>query len=1060
MSVPIPQPPRIPFIGNVASLDREVPINGFILLAKQYGEIYKLDLLGRTVISVNSYALANEVSNESKFKKVVGAALVQVRHLVGDGLFTAYNDEPNWAIAHRLLMPAFNTMSVRDMFEDMRDLCDQLLLKWERFGPENIIDPADDYTRVALDTIALCSMSYRLNSFYTNDQPKFAEAMTDFLKECFLRASRPSIVQAMMPGATAKFEEDKKFMTSVAERILNERRENPIDKKDLLNTMLLSKDPKTGQGLPDEAIINNLLTFLIAGHETSSGMMSFMTYYLIKNPETWRKLQNEVDEVTGGEPLQVQDLSKLNYLQAVMRETLRLAPTAPSRAVSPVEDVVLGGKYAVKAGAPIMMQAWTAQRDIAVWGDDANEFRPERMLDGKFEALPPNAWQPFGFGTRACIGRPFAWQEVQLIIASVAQKFDLFFDDPSYTLELQMGLTVKPKNLRIRAKRRDVSPRLYASPSSHLLQERTQKSTTQTTAPPVPVSGAKVPMYALYGSNTGTSEAFSQRIANNAPSFGFSPKLGTLDSITGSLPTDGPIVIVTASYEGQPADNAAKFVDWLSSLNADELKGVQFAIFGCGNSDWVKTYQRIPHLCDQVIEARGGERLLPIATGDSSKGNFFEVFDEFEAGLWKALTEKYSTTQSQSTSIGFEVTTVDTGASRAAALRQTDTAFGVVVENRILTKPGHPVKRHIEFELPEGLTYRAGDYLSILPQNPVRDVRRVLAYFSLSNEQMVVLSSVGPTSLPTDKPVSLYDILLGYVELSQPATTQDVRIMIDVSAPNSPAHTALEEMRTNYQEKILAPRLSVLDILEQYPKDSIKLSLGVFLKMLPPMRVRQYSISSSPLWNPQHATLTVSVLEEQALAGGDKVFLGVGSNYLSGLMKGDKVQMGVRASAVGFKLPEDPKVPILAYAAGSGLAPLRGFIQERAMQKSSGRDVAKILLFFGCRYEDGDYIYKEELQEWVKLGVLDMRPAFSREEDKSEGCRYIQDRLWKDKDEVTELFSKNAQSFICGSNKIAKGVIAKSVDILKTYHPNLTEEEASQRLEKIMQGRYATDVFD
>ncbi|KAK7438635.1 hypothetical protein VKT23_017968 [Stygiomarasmius scandens] len=1057
MSVPIPQPPRIPFIGNVTSLDREVPINGFILLAKQYGEIYKLDLLGRSVIVINSYALANEVSNESKYKKYVGAALVQVRHLVGDGLFTAYNDEPNWAIAHRLLMPAFNTMAIRDMFEDMRDICDQLLLKWERFGPENVIDPSDDYTRVALDTIALCSMSYRLNSFYTKDQPKFAEAMTDFLKECFLRASRPSIVQAMMPGSTAKFEADRQFMTSVAERILNERRANPIDKKDLLNTMLLSKDPKTGQSLPDDAIIKNLLTFLIAGHETSSGMMSFMTYYLIKNPETWRKLQNEVDEITGGEPIQIQDLSKLNYLQAVMRETLRLAPTAPARTVTPVEDVVLGGKFFIKAGTSVMIQSWMSQRDPAVWGEDANEFRPERMLDGRFESLPPNAWQPFGFGTRACIGRPFAWQEVQLIMASVAQKYDLFFDDPSYTLELQMGLTVKPKGLRIRAKRRTLGPRLYASPSSHFLQEHTQKSPIQSKAPSTPLTGTNVPMYALYGSNTGTSEAFAQRIANNAPSYGFAPKLGTLDSTTGNLPTDGPVVIVTASYEGQPADNAAKFVDWLSSLKSDELKGVQFAVFGCGNSDWVKTFQRIPLLCDQTIEARGGERLMKIGTGDSGKGNFFEIFDEFEADLWKTLTEKYSTTQSQSTSVGFEVTTVDTGASRAAALRQSDTALGTVKENRILTKPGHPVKRHIEFELPEGLTYRAGDYLSILPQNPPRDVHRVLAHFSLSNEQMVILSSVGPTSLPTDKPVSLYEILLGYVELSQPATTQDIRMMIDGATDS--ARVALEDMKGNYQEKVLAPRLSVLDILEQYPKD-IKLDLGVFLRMLPPMRVRQYSISSSPLWNPQHATLTISVLESRSLADENKTFLGVGSNYLSQLLPGDRVQMSVRASAAAFHPPEDPSVPIIAYAAGSGLAPLRGFIQERAMQKSSGRDVGKVLLFFGCRSPDADYIYEEELSEWVKLGVLDIRPAFSRAPEESGGCKYIQDRLWSDRNDVTDLIKGNAQSFICGSNRIAKEVVAKSVDILRVYHPNLSQEEAAQKLEQVLQGRYATDVFD
>jgi cytochrome P450 / NADPH-cytochrome P450 reductase len=256
---------------------------------------------------------------------------------------------------------------------------------------------------------------------------------------------------------------------------------------------------------------------------------------------------------------------------------------------------------------------------------------------------------------------------------------------------------------------------------------------------------------------------------------------------------------------------------------------------------------------------------------------------------------------------------------------------------------------------------------------------------------MVILSSTGPTSLPTSKPVSLHDLFHGYVELSQPATTQDLRILLDIASSDL-TRASLEDLKNHYQENVLSARLSVLDILEKHPKEDIPLPVGVFLRMLPSMRVRQYSISSSPLWNPQHVTLTVSVIESPSLADEKKTFLGVGSNYLSQLLPGDRVQMSVRASHAGFHPPEDPSTPILAYAAGSGLAPLRGFIQERAIQKKSGRSgVGKVLLFFGCRDPEGDYIYKEEMEEWSKLGVLDVRPAFSRVEEKSEGCRYIQE---------------------------------------------------------------------
>ncbi|KAL0562835.1 hypothetical protein V5O48_019243, partial [Marasmius crinis-equi] len=318
------------------------------------------------------------------------------------------------------------------------------------------------------------------------------------------------------------------------------------------------------------------------------------------------------------------------------------------------------------------------------------------------------------------------------------------------------ALTVKPKDLFIRARLRSAGPALFKAP-----RVQVKSAIAPQTAPPtLATSDKRVPMYLLYGSNTGTSEAFAQRVGNDAARYGFAARLGTMDSSTGQLPTDGPVVIFTASYEGQPADNASRFVDWLSSLQGDELKGVKYAVFGSGNSDWVTTYHRVPRLCDEVLEKRGGTRLVERGEGDSGKAEFFELFDEFVEGLWGRLTKEYQTLLSTSpTSSGFEVKTVDSGTGRAEALRQAGTGLGKVVENRTLTKPGYGEKRHIEFELPEEMTYRAGDYLAILPQNPPESVHRVLAFFALSSEQQIVISSTGPTSLPKDKPVSLFEVL-------------------------------------------------------------------------------------------------------------------------------------------------------------------------------------------------------------------------------------------------------------------------------------------------------------
>ena len=189
---------------------------------------------------------------------------------------------------------------------------------------------------------------------------------------------------------------------------------------------------------------------------------------------------------------------------------------------------------------------------------------------------------------------------------------------------------------------------------------------------------------------------------------------------------------------------------------------------------------------------------------------------------------------------------------------------------------------------------------------------------------------------------------------------------------------------------MLAKRLSLLDILEDQP--DIKLSFGAFLQLLPSMRVRQYSISSSPLANPQRATLTISVLEASAISGRGEPFLGVASAYLAGLRPGDKVQLAVRPSNAAFHPPNDPAVPMVMACAGSGLAPMHGFLQERAEQKKAGRDVAKSLLFFGCRKKGEDFLYGEtDLKEWVELGIVDVRPAFSCAKGESAGCRYVQE---------------------------------------------------------------------
>jgi cytochrome P450 / NADPH-cytochrome P450 reductase len=462
---PIPSPPGLPIVGNIFDIDTDTPLKTLEAYADQYGErvkranmvlyqdsgwrpisigeIFTLKLGGKELVVVSTYALVNEVCNEKRFAKQVAAALEQIRNGTGDGLFTAYTGEENWGIAHRILIPAFGPLSIRGMFDgesgwdllllidllrnvvEMADLAHQLAMKWARQGPEVHINAVDDFTRLTLDTIALCAMGARFNSFYTENMHPFVDAMVSFLVESGNRGRRLPFMNNMMSKTQEEYFKGVQYMTKVSMDLIEDRRRNPTDKKDLLNAMLLGRDPKTGKGLTDKMIVNNMITFLIAGtcdlwewipgckankvigqgHETTSGTLSFAMHNLLRYPKCYQRLQEEVDRVIGKQKVTVEHLSQLPYMNAVLRETLRVSSPIPVIAFRPhpfdnkEEPVLLAGKYKVEHDQTIVALINKMHKDPRIYGDNANEFDPDRMYEEHFEELQkeyPNSWKPFG----------------------------------------------------------------------------------------------------------------------------------------------------------------------------------------------------------------------------------------------------------------------------------------------------------------------------------------------------------------------------------------------------------------------------------------------------------------------------------------------------------------------------------------------------------------------------------------------------------------------------------------------------------------------------------------
>lgn len=1071
MSRPIPSPPGLPLVGNINDIDREAPMLSIVNLSQRYGEVFKLTVLGKEKVFFSTQELANELCDEKRFEKGKSPLIEQLRFGLRDALFTAYTGERNWEIAHRVLMPAFGPLKIKGMFPELHDLASQLVLKWARQGPTESINVADDFTRLTLDSIALCGMGIRFNSFYRDSLHPFVQAMYDFFTEAGLRSTRPAVQQYFMTGAQRKFDDSIRTMREVARGLIEERRKNPTDKQDLLNAMLLGKDPKTGERMTDESIMNNMITFLIAGHETTSGLLAFTIYQLIKNPSALRNAQEEVDRVVGKGPVTPDHTSKLQYLQACLRETLRVSPSIPAFSVRMLDDgpestTLGGGRYAITKDMSLVVNILSLHRDPAVWGEDAAEFRPERMTQEKFNAIPMNSWKPFGNGQRHCIGRPFAWEEAVLAIAMILQNFTLRLANPSYELRIKQTLTIKPDDLHIHATLREGIDVLkleqmlvgmkgadICSSSKQLATARpvangktVHPTTNGKTAQPMANGKGTKPMSIFFGSNSGTCESLAHTLAASASGHGFQASVSALDTAWNALPTDHPVAIITASYEGLPPDNAAQFVEWLKHAEKDKFKGVKYAVFGCGHKDWASTYQRVPTLIDEAMKTGGASRLVARGETDVSAGTVFDDFDSWQDGhFWPAL----GATGSLDPSYGTLDVTLSTS-SRASALNA-QVQDALVIDSTSLTGPGIPEKRHIAFQLPSSMTYETGDYLSVLPINNVATITRVLKRFSLPWDTYMTIAPGCHTTLPTGESTSVVTVLGAHVELNAFATRKNIQTLSEFTDKEATKIKLL----WNYRD------ITILDLLESEP--GLEVPFGVFLSMLPPMRVRQYSISSSNLVNPNIATLTYAVVKSPSkVQKGPSKFLGVTSNHLASLQPGSRAQIAVKKSHSSFHPPVLASTPMIMVCAGTGLAPFLGFAQHRACQIHSGQsNVGPALLFIGCTYDKTDILYEDVLRDCEKAGAVKVYYAFSREPEKSEGCTHIQERVWHERQQVSKLFDQGAKIYVCGASRLGDGVKSTAIKIYRSMAKNLvkTEKDAEKWFQGLRYERYASDVF-
>ncbi|MFD8913256.1 cytochrome P450 [Streptomyces sp. NPDC059575] len=1050
----LPEPtdqPGVPIVDISDIGPGRTPIQQVMGLMRAHGPALVRRLHGRDALFVADADLVAELADEDRFAKHIGPALENVRAFAADGLFTAYNDEPNWAKAHDILMPAFALGSMRAYHPVMLKVARRLIESWDRSaGAGRPVNVPDDMTRMTLDTIGLAGFDYDFGSFDRDEPHPFVEAMVRCLEWSMTRLAR--VPGGDYAAVDAAFKADADYLAGVVDEVIAARTgTDQSDAQDLLGLMLTAQHPADGTTLDTANIRNQVITFLIAGHETTSGAMSFALYYLAKHPSALRLVQREADALWGdtADPEPTYDeVGRLTYTRQVLNEALRLWPTAAAFSREAREDTLLGGRIPLRAGQAVSVLVPMLHRQD-VWGDNPELFDPERFTAEAEAARPVHAFKPFGTGERACIGRQFALHEATMLLAMLVHRYRLH-DHADYALDIKETLTLKPESFTLALTPRTPADRAHAPLPGAAPATAAQDSDTGTL--PARVRPGTAALF-LHGSNYGTCREFAAQLADEAAAVGCATEVAPLDAYADGLPTDRPVVITAASYNGRPTDDATAFHAWLDGEH--DLTGVTYAVLGVGDRNWAATYQHVPTRIDGRLTELGATRLTKRAAADAS-GDLTGTVRDFTAGLRTALLREYgdpdaigSATTDEPES-AYEVRAL-TGGPLDAAVERHGLVPMTVTEAHDLTAPGHPrVKRLLRVALPEGVTYRTADHLTVLPANDPDLVDRAVAALGVDPEAILDIRATRPRrdGLAVDRPLTVRELLTHHVELQEKPNRRQLDLLAGAN-PCPPERAALAALPGD------DPR-TLLEITEDHPALRGALGWPLLLDLLTPLRPRHYSVSSSPAADPHHADLMVSVLDAPARSGNGR-YRGTGSNHLASLKPGDTVYARVQPCREVFRI--DGSAPVVMIGAGTGLAPFRGAVADRATARAQGAELPAALLYFGCDAPDADYLHADELRAAEAAGAVSLRPAFSAAPEN--GALFVQHRIAAEADEVWDLLNAGARVYVCGDgSRMAPGVREAFRTLYRERVPGAEEADAVRWLDSLVaDGRYVEDVY-
>ncbi|MGA2645447.1 MAG: cytochrome P450 [Candidatus Sulfotelmatobacter sp.] len=408
-----PGPRNRGMIGNFP-LGSTDPLGVYTRWARQYGDIFYYRVFSRHIYFLNHPDLIEHVLVTNYQSFIKGEALQSNRRIFGNGLLT--NDGDSWLQQRHLIQPAFHRDRIESYGDTMVAYTERMMAAWH---DGEVRDIHRDMMRLALEIVA----KVLFNVEVTADTDRIAGALNTFMELGSRgRMLLPPILRLLPTADNFRYRRAARQLDDIVYGLIHRRRLDVEIADDLLSG-LLQAQAIGRRAMSDEQLRDEVMTLLLAGHETTAVSLSWTWYLLAQYPEVEKKLWSELRAVLNGRSPRVQDLSRLPYTERVVKEAMRLYPPAWAIVRNSLKDSDLGG-YRVPAGATVMMSQWVMHRDPRYY-DQPEQFNPDRWLEGRAKGASKFTYFPFGGGPRTCIGASFATMEGVLVLAAIAQSYQV-----------------------------------------------------------------------------------------------------------------------------------------------------------------------------------------------------------------------------------------------------------------------------------------------------------------------------------------------------------------------------------------------------------------------------------------------------------------------------------------------------------------------------------------------------------------------------------------------------------------------------------------------------------